>query len=558
MNSLPLFRGLATLAAAGLLLGALTACPPATQPNRAAELVDPYMKSATEAARSDALTEALRQLGIEQSHGPAAPQRATESSVLILPDYEVKAVARASIRNRSTTLGEIAQWVGRFEPEHPATTAALQTAVRESIQNAKHQPNRDDSLIPLLVREVGLRQSPPYDLADAQVPDSVAIEPLQTLLIQTDLVANVRAAPQNAQPAGPAVLAWGGLTRKFVAGLGKFKAAAGGVVVGELIEKALHGSIIAWSITYRAYQERLETHYGHGIGKPGKMIRFEIQVIMQDEFPIEEIPVLGKVPRPGAVSGVQVSWPDLDQLRAHGDVIITQNSTVTDQHGLAWFDFQPKDEALPGAGMIVVETGIVSPRVWIQKSTVGSYSPGVLIDALSPTTPIIRWFVGRHALGYSIDFDPVQWAQPVRPGDHSGTGVYVHTERWRVEACGDEPEGATWKLSWDVTRDAIPDNPAYRLAERAVGTRTVALSPGAPLEYVDRLEGSQFSWAPDDEYEFLARRHLGMRLRIELSSTEPVTARLILTPEAGGYGYVHGERSAVARVKPNADCLSPK
>jgi hypothetical protein len=506
----------------------------------------------TDEQRASSIENLLKEMGVATVADHAVemaalspPEQPGPASLADLRRYEVSALGRALGRGKTVPLPDLAEWLNGFGPDPAFQADDLKVILRSSIEESLADRDSRASLIPLLIHHLGLAHDPPEDLSVAS-GGPIHLDPLQLYLIQADLGVTVSRELAADVPA-VAVQApdeWGRVGRK----ISRFYGLGPKTILKNVIKAGIRGSIIAYSVGYFVSQSPVETHYGHGTEKPGKRVRIGFQVRMIDDFPIRTIPSIGAIPPPGPISGVPVEWPELGHLSSHGDVIYSEASNVTNDNGEAWIEFQPRQEDKPFVGMTLVDTGVVWARVNIQAhigSTLGRFT-----DFLAPTPPMIRWFVGRHEPpGYLIEFPPVVWSTPVAPHDHSGTGVHVHTEKWTAQTCTADLTRAVWTFTRTVTRDAIPDNPAYRLAETASGQMTGHLSESAPFVTVDHLENATFNY----EYALLWRRHFGMNVRIVLTGGDPPRAELTMST-VEDHRYLPGPRTVSGNLVGNPAC----
>lgn len=291
-----------------------------------------------------------------------------------LYDFEVQALGSSLERGPVTDLGGVAADLTKAGltldgSGRPFPEALLREALLGAVKQAKGSPRSPRTLLPLIVRELGLRQSPRYDLAAHKVPATIRLDALQAWLIGADIEVSVlRHIPNGAHPkaaARPAVAsslpdscaeltqkneelskkieaAIGGKVQKWIAekGLGMIYEKVAGVLgrkvtrwgisnlpnwivrgtyetvkaaslVGPILD-AIHGVLLSYSVDVRAVHESLSTHWLHAPGEGGRQMTFEVKVTMLDDY--GELAVkCGKLagfqmPPPGPIEGVPVLW----------------------------------------------------------------------------------------------------------------------------------------------------------------------------------------------------------------------------------------------------------
>lgn len=314
-----------------------------------------------------------------------------------LYDFEVQALGTALERGPVTDLEGVAAGLTKAGltldgSGHPFPPALLRQALLGAVKQAKGNLRSPRSLLPLIVRELGLRQSPRYDLASHKVPATVRLDSLQAWLIGADVeiavlrhirggaharaAATSGAALASSLPDSCAELtqkneelskkieeAIGGKVQKWIAekGLGmiydKVAGALGRKVtrwgisnlpnwvvrgtyetvkaaslVGPILD-AIHGVLLAYSVDVRAVHESLSTHWLHAPGETGRQMTFEVKVTMLDDY--GELAVkCGKLagfemPPPGPIEGVPILWgPGSDSASLTPDMGTLECSAV--------------------------------------------------------------------------------------------------------------------------------------------------------------------------------------------------------------------------------------
>jgi hypothetical protein len=326
-------------------------------------------------------------IGIYNSKGETIHRGAERNSNdFYLYDFEIMAMANATARQADNTIAGIVATLGQFGlslNNKKVSSEDLSAAITSACSHANENPDGTLSLIPLLIRELGLLKPTPYDLATTPPSDSTPFDALQSFLIVLDVVLPVLASHDTATVRRPMdgiienvvqvryvpVIDIGDLCTQLKSG-GPAYAKAGGILAGLLgklpevtgiMEAAkvagkigvvataidgLHGMLLAFSIKVEEVNAYVSTHYGHG--GPGQELRASIKVTMLDDY--------GKIfvqcgwvagadmPPAGPVAGVQVVWL-YGNLKKHGEIVCeesTCNRTGTD--GVATLVLRPKVE----------------------------------------------------------------------------------------------------------------------------------------------------------------------------------------------------------------------
>jgi len=415
-------------------------------PSLPAQLARAVAQAPTDAARLDALADVMQTLriGIYTADGMELGRGAERApGDFYLYDFELDVLAASLAQGETWSLAEITQLLeqmGIFAEGVDLSPSEVHEVLREGMRSAHKYPSDPLSFIPLLVRELGLLQPSPYDLA-ADVPvESLRFDALQRWLIVADIllpviwdkgpVADVSAAGMHLTAASRcadigSVAQEGWSAGKWLLGLySKAKLVTGPAVVGI---DGLHGMLLAYSVEVRALEHRLKTHYGHET--PGQEIHFRISVRMRDKLPdivVECGWLLGVVfPHQGPIPGVTVVWTQAEgNLNQHGEFACgSPCTTKTDAQGIASVVFKPKPETQPGVGMVVEEAGLVDSLVLYQSAHKNAL--GAIAQILIPKTYSIRWFVEYHQQDtwqghVTIRQSGQETATPVQPGYTGG------------------------------------------------------------------------------------------------------------------------------------------
>jgi hypothetical protein len=316
----------------------------------------------------------------------------------------------------------------------------VRQALLTAAEQARQAPNDHASLTMLLVRQLGLTQAAPYDLFTGVSLDTMRFDALSYFLLlaqasipmienqlplpagtTSNLVAQANGilkaeVPDPCSPSGflgeAAKHSYGWL--KNLADL--LSLIPEGVAKASGIVDAIHGAMLAFSVSVTTAQERVETHYGpsgheSGAGEP---LTFTVTVTMRDALPqtlIECGWILGTdFPAQGPIAGVSVHW-FWDTLEEHGQIscgigcLQTPGNGLsfeaTNAQGVATMTFQPKAEENPDEGMIVEEHGMVT-GVALYQSAFGNLL-GAYAQYLTPKSAATRWVVKYHEVpGWDI------------------------------------------------------------------------------------------------------------------------------------------------------------
>ena len=235
----------------------------------------------------------------------------------------------------------------------------------QSVRAARARPRRKASLPALLLRELGLRQSPRYDIAAAPAPDAVRLDALQELLILAD-AASGRRAPAVRWTAAVAAdcsrITGNRKTDKLLGTLPWPGAPA------EL--DFVHAQLVTQGIKLQNLTPGgKETHYGPDGHAPNaaKHLQFRVRAVMTIQIPkaIRCGPLAGrKLPRKGNAGDIHIQWGVGDgglktssgKCPSLSHFGVKPSSDLTDADGTAEMTFAPHKERVPGFG------GCRSPR----------------------------------------------------------------------------------------------------------------------------------------------------------------------------------------------------
>lgn len=355
---------------------------------QATALANLVTKAGSEQSLYQALLQVFDALGIGVYSGQGRlVQRGAERGPndFYLYDWEVRIIARSILRQDKWSNEQIAvalNSAGMFDP--PVARDELARLLRVVVVNSKDTPEDPTSLLPLLVRELGLRQPQPYDLLQEQQSNSASFNTLQRLLIVLDAVLpsvlngkvsqskpnllDRRLTPLLLRPAAqddPCSLIGQERPGKIWLTMKLYKALYGAnalerklnVHANEVIRQ-LHQDALGIGIELQPLPGNHETHYGHD--RPGAKLEFSVRVVMKDD--LGEVGAIACGAMKGlaidgrSVKGVVVNW-ETGALGKHGKVLGSAPSGINSD-GIASLVFQPKSESpLYGFGPEVGEVG---------------------------------------------------------------------------------------------------------------------------------------------------------------------------------------------------------
>lgn len=472
-------------------------------PNSAAvakKLADKITRAKSDGARYQALLAVMDalNLGVYTPGGKAILRGAERGPKdFFLYDLELRMTARALARHEEWGISDLTSalaGMGIKPGGEPLPDNDVVAVISDGTRAAAAKTNDPRAVLPLLVRELGLRHRPSYDTArlGSYSVGRVRFDALQKLLILLDSTAPIlrRAglirghAALDAYSNGPAAFRAPaaecadvhGTPEKEGAGakvgeyLGEkltetilehasdfFKQANEIAELAEKIVDGIHGSILAYSADVRSLGPSNQlTHYGppgHA-ANGGKELKFQLKVEMLDSLPGVDQKcgsiVHTKFPPKGPIAGVTVLWEtsDLDQygdLSCEGLICTTE----TGPDGIATLTFTPKKEFLPGVGMVVEQPGLAIGTAFVQ-SRFGN-ALGTIAEVLAPKSGVTRWTVERHKpRGYKFEGLTLHWVQQ----QDQGTGTpETETDDVSIKGsiCGEDPYGV-WKLEGHTTQ----------------------------------------------------------------------------------------------------------
>jgi hypothetical protein len=398
----------------------------------ARQLATRISQAGTDEERTQVLLDVMRafNVGVYKSSGDAVVRGAERGPLdFYLYDIEVAMMSTSLGRQDSSDVSELAATLtemGILPDDKPISPDQLRNILLTVTREAFQSPDDRYSLLPLLVRELGLRRATPYDMLDNVPIENLTFNALQKFLIIADIVLPIL------REVGPAAtrsnLDTGGILKTANIGdqnacdsivgtaikegwdVGKFLILAGNefTKLAQAIIDGIHGSVLAFSVEVRAVSKYgHNTHYGHT--KPGNELRFSILVNMRDELP-ELVIKCGwlygvEFPKKGPIAGVKMLWQwaptviggsDTRNLDEHGEIICdAQTCKQTGPDGIATLVFKPKMERQPvGVGLSYDDEGLVTGLALYQsrhKNYLGSVN-----QIITPKYGTMFWDVSYH------------------------------------------------------------------------------------------------------------------------------------------------------------------
>lgn len=388
---------------------------------KAKKLADGIMLASSDDERYNALLDIMDTLnvGVYTPSGNAILRGAERGPMdFYLYDFEVKMMSRSLGRQDTWSVSDLTMGINNMEIfQEELTPLDIYSTLLEATNLASQNLTENLSVVPLLVRELGMRHAIPYDLLENSnnVPiENIKLDALQRFLIFADLTLpivwengqpdsfstsnepiivskNTQQESSSCEDIGKANnIGWNfGKLLSFLKGLANIK---------ERIIDGIHGSILAYGIEVKALDSSLTTHYGHET--PGKELNFRILVNMRDELPDIAIKCgrIAKVeiPKKGPIEGVTVLWfQEEEDIRIHGQLNCGFPCTSqTGPDGIANLIFQPKNEQKPfgksGNGTTGLTLGVAQ---YISRFRDGL---GYIAEFATPKSDGTRWFVSWH------------------------------------------------------------------------------------------------------------------------------------------------------------------
>src|SRR6266511_1092664 len=167
--------------------------PAPSQAVVAKKLVTQITAAKTPAARYKALVGILRALHIGVVTPAGKPivvsPEPNAARLFQLYDFEVRGLAAQLARRQTTTLDELAAALEKgglgLDPDRPLPAELLAEGLRDATLEALARPRSERSLLPLLVRQLGLRRG--FDTRQELAPAQIKLDSLQAWLITADM-----------------------------------------------------------------------------------------------------------------------------------------------------------------------------------------------------------------------------------------------------------------------------------------------------------------------------------------------------------------------------------
>jgi hypothetical protein len=458
-----------------------------------------------------------------------------------LYDFQVPLIARAQARGQYWSVAEMAELLTGMEirpGDDPLPPQMLWDALKAAAEQALAQPSHPRSLLPLLLRELGLRQAVPYDLAAAASMDGVRFDALQNWLLLVALGRPLvsesppstpgsglvqlssgilrhapHGSPRAAPPAAAAALAAGaggdpswctkmGVTRpedsrdinnwaleRFLERIGNVgKTIVKTAKLSGVILDGVHGMILAYGVQVTTPDEWLKTHYGHDAD--GAALHFRVKVEMLDDLGTVFVEcgwiAAVEFPPAGPIAGVTVRWSEAEgELRPHGTLACgTPCTTVTAADGIATLVFRPRREVVagrgscPGGGAFACseESGIISGTALYQ-SRFGNLLIGGAAQFLTPKYSSTRWTVEYHRLPRELE---IMFETQVTLEDEPDDGLYTGSMR------------STFRMVLREGNTASPADPQQRYVGQGGFTYEFSFAPATQCPPI--LRGHRVTW----------------------------------------------------------------
>jgi hypothetical protein len=479
--------------------------------NLAQRLADELSAASSDNGRYNALLDVFRSIHIGVYNGqtgkPIVRGWETNKNDIYFYDAEIQELATSLGRKQTYTFSDVATLLTSLGISvDSATVAGLEHAlVAWALQHTDQPP----ALIPLLIRDLGLKHDTGYDLATVDHPEGVILDPLQTELVAIQLLAPIgHAAGQSSatrrfqshmrphygictvikaalNPLSPDTYLPDSLQINsivdgyfsnvipsaiavFVKQLASFNDKWGEKLgLAGTIASALHGLLLAYGLKVESGPTggQLATHYGppgHDVDA-GKKLQFQARVVMQDKIPDWLQSCLHDagfdVPDQGPVPGVEISWDEggffgigANHLDDYGTVDQspadgkTSDGTSTPK-GVETMTFTPKTEPVPGMGQVKTVAGGVAPRaLWGFAFTNPAGSISQLLFPMEG--PELDWSVSYHKpRGFKFSNLKVHFDDY----DESHNFIGSLDATYSASACGDNPYTDTWTSNASAT-----------------------------------------------------------------------------------------------------------
>jgi hypothetical protein len=443
-----------------LLAAPLAKEKPVNYAAQAKKLAAQVSSAGSDAARYRALLSVMKalQLGVSTAKGKVVARGSGKAGrQLSQYDFELQGIAKRLGADMDLAFP---QYVSAIKTEITDNGAPLDTdlagsALQAWAKGGSQRPMSSTSLYALLVLELGKHHKVPYDLSQSGRADGITIDALQEALIVTAVARSAIAGKARARISRPARY-----RARSVAHQTCFRYGPCSFTIPNPIDQFLdwrEGVNLSACFGSRPLFTPVITHYGpsghDGGGDPaGKELQFQTQVqffCRSQDAVVTSGRITGThIPPAGPLSGVSIAWKDNPAL---GGEALTDygtaagNPSATNSDGVATMTFKPKDELVPGIGVIKTARG-QSVAAFIASSAMPRLPPRVAralddyrSSFTSPASAEVSWSVSRHA-PRGFKFDHAVWEVDERSVDPVfGVSTAAVTETWSGSICGTDP-----------------------------------------------------------------------------------------------------------------------
>lgn len=365
-------------------------CKPAsTYSVQAGKLVAAYFKATTDDARVQALEGMMSALHVTVygSNGTVVVHGAGTQSDPFMVEVLLQLMAHRTQMGDTSDLTDLAHDLASIgiadTAGKPLTADVLGHGIESGIKAAASAPERSTSLAPLLVRDLGLHDSPAADLATNVPANQVQLDPIQRFLVASDILIPWAAANgPTARAARASTLTW------------LFGGGAQGPSPVEQAVQAVSAQARSLSLddVLRFYKAQaiktywfdihkvmdgpiLQTHYGPkhdgdgGLG--GKWLTFDLHAdVPRDSGTFlgglacdKQMALLGldSICNMHDLNFMHVDWSNTDSIQPYGTLsFVNRSSDVGNGESMA--TFYPNTEPVPGLGPEKIAAGVITAK----------------------------------------------------------------------------------------------------------------------------------------------------------------------------------------------------
>ncbi|MBI4455097.1 MAG: hypothetical protein HY644_04275 [Acidobacteria bacterium] len=407
-------------------------------------LADAVTQAPNSSDRYDALLDIMRALnvGVYTGKGEALARGAERGPAdFYLYDFELSAMAGALGRKETWSASEIAGQLSNFgvqSSNNSLNAEKLQEVLTSAASESTQDPGNPLSLVLLLIRELGLRHTPPSDITATASTQQIQFDALQRMLIISDVMLpsvprrtidfSVKSLIASLNEPGDRCSFIGSTeTSRFKLGKLLSKGLRTAARVGGTALEAVHNAYLGLVIDIQETKSSRNhnTHLGPGGsghswtfgGPPGAPLHFEIGAQMLEDLSTryQEVVDCGalaglKFPPKGPIKGVQIRWDyppvgsDYDLLIKHGR---TSYMEETNAAGVASLDFYPDDEPentkpWRSTGDMKLDKGVLTPSPAFLE--VFGNITGMGLEYIIPRFLFMSFSIEYHnAGGYKVD-----------------------------------------------------------------------------------------------------------------------------------------------------------